>query len=397
MKKYYLFSTSEGCAVNLNDSQMIATHLESTGYQRVADIESADYIIANTCAVNDKMAKITKDKLSDLRDRYPQKKVITMGCFPTIHQRDYQRLFAFPFLSPKNINEISCLLPSEEKAVSVTNSFDQFHDGANHHKMLKMVRGIFDKYKKLIPSQLYRLIAVASFNPRYYTLPVGTGCLGECSYCAIKYARGRAISRSLSEIDGNLRQTNERDIWVLAGDIGCWGLDIGLTVEDLFETFLKYSDKKYVFNYFGPEWLVRYRQLVVSAIATKKIIYLAIPIQSGSNRVLKRARRNYQIEDVLKIIPQLRKGYKTLIIKTDYIVGLPGEGWGDFLKSLRTAWYFDLIYVQVFSPHPNTPACNESDVPKKWEIFIRMLLFKLVNQVIHTRTLVTSIISKEKN
>ena len=223
--------------------------------------------------------------------------------------------------------------------------------------MIKMIA----RYRRWIDKEL-------NTDPaKTYTIKVSTGCTGTCSYCTIKLSRGIIRSKPISLVEREFDQGLERgykDFALIGTDIGDYGKDQS---SDLLELLTILNRKKSDFilrlRNVNPRWLIPSVEPFCELLKNRKINYLLSPVQSGSDHILERMNRGYKAEDYIKAIRRIREVRPDMCIKTQVIVGFPGETDEDFKKSMalfRTG-LFDYIEVYPFTARPGTKAYDFTD------------------------------------
>jgi tRNA A37 methylthiotransferase MiaB len=188
------------------------------------------------------------------------------------------------------------------------------------------------------------------------------GCLGKCAFCAIKFATGKLESKPLPEVMAEFQQGLDRgydQFLFVAGDTGCYGLDIGTSIIELLSRIFSVNrDFKIILKEFNAQWLVKYYADLAPLLIqhADKIDYIIIPVQSASNAILKRMKRPYQIEDVAKCLTNLKALCPNLKITTHIMAGFPGETEADFQQSVDFIQRFEFYYVDFYGyeDRPNT-------------------------------------------
>jgi tRNA A37 methylthiotransferase MiaB len=187
-----------------------------------------------------------------------------------------------------------------------------------------------------------------------YSLLVSRGCLNACTYCSIRIAMGRLRSRPLPEIVSQCKEaiSEGHRMFVLIGeDVGAYGVDLGLDVCDLLGELLSVpGDHRVIINDFNARWLVRYGDELVDTMERyqDKIEGLVVPIQSGSDRILRLMRRGYEIGEVQQALARLKERAPGLRVTTHVLTGFPTESDEDFEASLRLLKNNDFWHVDVF-------------------------------------------------
>jgi MiaB/RimO family radical SAM methylthiotransferase len=200
---------------------------------------------------------------------------------------------------------------------------------------------------------------------------LGEGCLGNCSYCAIKTAKGKLssvpIEKVLETFKKGLADGHKRFI-LTADDTGAYGQDLGTDLPTLIGKVLEIEgDYKLNIYHLEPNWFIKYFDYLKKVFNTSKIDVIFSPIQSGSDRILKAMRRPYKVKDYIRCIRELRNELPELKIWNQFIVGFPGETEEDFKGSLNVLDQVSFNIVQAFeySDRPGTAASKmDNHVPE---------------------------------
>jgi threonylcarbamoyladenosine tRNA methylthiotransferase CDKAL1 len=356
-KKYYLLTTTEGCATNLSENEQYRGYYNHLGYEAAASLDAADLILINTCAYTKAMEDKSVSTVAALKAKYPDKEILVAGCMPKI-LRSKTELFA------ANVKEAPALsLAAHSENIQFDPS--QFHGLSKAHQLFFLIRRAQAGIESLLGKKfqpLSNLLETGIVNESYSLMTVSTGCMGKCSYCAIKQAKGSLRSKPLNvilaELDAELL-SGKRKFWFLADDLGCWGQDLGLALPDLLEhTLARKENFSLVLNYIDPRYLHLYAETLIPLMSDPRVKCVNIPIQSGSPTILAKMNREYDSLEIVRIISKIKKNNPSLVVKTNLMVGFPGEAMLDFLRTIPFAFKFDMIWVNVFSPRPNTPAAK---------------------------------------
>jgi len=220
---------------------------------------------------------------------------------------------------------------------------------------------LFGKYRRFIDKEM-----LVSGNKTFF-IKTSTGCMGNCSFCSIKLTRGRIKSKPLDAVLEEFKLglvQGYKDFALVGTDIGDYGKDLGTDLLDLLEELVAHKEKFTLrLRNVNPRWLIPSTQRFCEILKTGRIRYLLSPVESGSNRILDRMKRGYSIEDYIEAIKNIRNAYPPIFIKSQIIVGFPGETDEDFSKSreLFKLGLFDFVDVVTFSKRPRTRAWNLSD------------------------------------
>ncbi|MFH1456584.1 MAG: tRNA (N6-isopentenyl adenosine(37)-C2)-methylthiotransferase MiaB [Patescibacteria group bacterium] len=313
-----------GCQMNKSDSERIATVLEDSGF-KPSSLNKADYAFLNLCSVRQSAIDRVWGKINNIKKNNSKTKIVLTGC----------------------------ILPSEK------------------NKFLKKVDYILDikdlfKWDILInKNKKDYLKANPKINSPFQAfVPIMTGCNNFCSYCAVPYTRGREHSRPTKDIIDEVNKLIVRDYKFI--------ILLGQNVNS-YEGGLKFSELlKKIDKITGNYWLSfvtshpkdMSNELIKCFNTCKHLIpYLHLPIQSGSNKILKAMNRKYTTEDYLKLIKKIKKINPNINLSTDIIVGFPNETKKDFnntaeiFKKIK----FDMAYIARYSPRPDTEASKLKD------------------------------------
>ncbi|MHA1931071.1 MAG: tRNA (N(6)-L-threonylcarbamoyladenosine(37)-C(2))-methylthiotransferase [Promethearchaeota archaeon] len=334
-----------GCTSNKADSYIITNILTNSGYTQVA-IEDAQFLIINTCAVKEQTENKIKERLKNLHTLYyrnDEKYIIIAGCLPHI--------------TPNYINIIKNIIPSFSAIIDLDNFrdipyiFDEIKFGKKN-LIFKSEKSI-DKSEILITHPEGKITGI---------IPISEGCLGSCTYCCVKHARGKLKCYNPNNIVKNVEhQLNQgiKQIFLTSQDCSIYQYD-GTQLSDLvkkinsldFDFFLR-------IGMINPSFLIDEMKQLISLFKLPKVYkFLHIPIQSGSNRILLKMQRKYLISDIIEKIDILRKEFPSLTISTDIICGFPGETEYDFNRTVNLIKWLkpEILNISKFTPRPGTEA-----------------------------------------
>ncbi len=329
-----------GCTMNQGDSDIIRAYL-SREHELVDSADKSDVVVINSCGVigftERKIAKRIK-RLKELG-----KKVVVTGCLTKINPKIISHADAL--LSPKKLENVNL-------AIAKIASGERFVDLSN---------GRVDKSS--LPKKRLRINAIA-------IVPISEGCLGKCSYCATKFARGSLKSFSLEKIVKeveNCVKEGYREIQLTAQDTGAYGKDLGLSLVDLLEKIVEIDGEFRVrVGMMNPHHALEMLDELLDVFSSEKIYkFLHIPVQSGDNEILRHMRRDHTVEDFLEVVKAFRKRFE-VTIATDIIVGYPTESEESFERTYKLIETVkpDIVNITRFSPRPNTLASKLKDMPE---------------------------------
>ena len=359
-----------GCALNKADTEIMLGILVKNGVEVVNSIDDANIIIVNTCGV--KLPTETKilRRLGELRNF--SKPIIVAGCLPKI-----------------SLEKIKKVLPNYA-AILGPDSYEKLPEIV--FQIINGRRGIISLDNDFLPRLT---LPSVKMHPTIGIVPISQGCLGNCSYCAVKLARGRLKSYSPEEIVEKVRkllQEGCKEIWLTAQDTAVYGIDIGYNLPELLKEVEKLPFKfKIRVGMMNPAYLTQIIEKLIEVFKSPKIYkFLHIPVQSGSNDVLERMNRNYTVEEFRALVKLLRNSFPKLTLSTDVIVGFPGETEKDFQETIKLLEEVrpDITNVSRFAVRPRTEAEKMSEVLPGWKIKERSRkISKIVRKISFQRNL----------
>lgn len=321
-----IFIKTFGCTLNQRDSENISGILKKEGFQ-LSEEGNADIIIVNSCGVK----STTQNRVVSYINRQV-KPVFVGGCLPRMI----------------NLKQLTPNVRGFFDTNSITKIGKQIKNNLLENYSL-------NKENRLnIPIQRGRNIAI---------IPISQGCLGNCHYCSVKFARGSLKSYSEQDILEEVNQVLKEDykkIYLTSQDTGCYGKDINTNLSSLLKKIISLDGNfKIRLGMANPEHLYPIREDLVEIFKSDKIIkFLHVPVQSGSNKVLKEMNRKYTIEQFKKIINLFKKQIPGISISTDIIVGYPTETERDFEDTIQLIQEIrpEVLNLSMFAPRPNTAA-----------------------------------------
>jgi len=340
-----IYVENYGCAANSHDLEIILGYLQINGYGIQQSIHKPDLIIINSCGVK----KPTEDKiLFRLKTlSYLKKPIIVAGCLPKINSS------AIKLILP---NYAAILGPqSIDRLIEAIELIEEGHHHINFFSNKSIMKiGLPEK-------RLNKFVKI---------IPVAEGCLGKCSYCCTKVARGQLFSFPITLIINEIKKAiieGSIEIWLTGQDTGAYGRDIGIKLTDLLNKIIK-IDKNFKIRVgmMNPNHMNDMIDELPSIYTNKKIYdFLHLPIQSGSDYVLKSMGRSYSTNEVKSIIGKFKNLLPNIVISTDIIVGFPTESEDDFKNSIKFVKDVkpDIVNISKFAPRPKTLASKLVQIP----------------------------------
>ena len=368
------------------DGERIARYFLLNEYELTHDPVSADIIIANTCAF-EKISEFESLRKIEYFTSIKKKKtkVIVCGCLPAISRKKLEKIFSGDSFIPKSKDTWKSLDDIINAKVSISTVKDPCTI-SSRWKDWKLI----GRYEAVRGSGTGEKIT--GYDDSVYHLRVATGCTGKCSYCGIRFARGKITSRSITDILEAFKKGLDQGyksfkIW--ADDIGAYGIDRGTDLAEMLSAILKSPDDfELEILSSNPKNFIEMFDKLSICFTDKRIKYFNISIQSASPSVLKRMNRSVDLKRLETILKILKKSFKHITIRTHYLVGFPGETWPDLLKTLlftlRVRNFKYLIFI--FDPKENTEASYmngqipektkqlRSDILRRWGQFWSFIL-----------------------
>ncbi|MEW5896799.1 MAG: tRNA (N(6)-L-threonylcarbamoyladenosine(37)-C(2))-methylthiotransferase [Nanoarchaeota archaeon] len=330
-----------GCSQNFADSEQMSGLLEEAEFKLVDNAEEADIIIFNTCTVKTPAENDFFKTLNNFKQQYPNKIFVIAGC---IAQCDSQKLKKYPLLGTKQIHKI---VEAVEEAL---------HDNVVH----------FLEMNEMPPLNAPHI----RMNPLIEIVPISRGCLGHCSFCKTKSAKGTLQSYPLEEIVARAEKAvsgGAKEIWLTSQDTGCYGLDISTDLPTLLDEIIKISGSfKIRLGMMNPDNVPAILDRLLQIYQNEKMFkFLHLPVQSGSNEILGKMLRKYSVTDFKKQVDAFRKAVPNLNLMTDVIVGFPGETEEQYWETLGIIHDVtpDSVNISRFWPRPGTPAARMKQLP----------------------------------
>jgi tRNA A37 methylthiotransferase MiaB len=390
----YLDTNFSNCVPNLIGISMIYRYLIENGHKITNNILTADFIIINSCGYSNKAQDISIQLFN--KYYYLKKKnakIILYGCLVKINKErlipldlylisfnDKYKLDKF-FYNGKKFDTIKpyCDQETRNNIIEEKKLFDFWE---NIPYLLSKLFGIF--FKK-IRINYNHIITHLRHTDRIF-VEICKGCVSNCSYCAIKKAKGNPVSRIIEDIilDIKNKYNSSKKIFLVADDCGSFGFDIDTNLIKLInEIKKKYPGSSIDLNYLNPLWLDKYSSEYISLFRNNKINFVTIPMQSGSNKIIKNMNRYYDVKKVINTIKKIKKVSPKTVIMSHFIVGYPGENTKDFFKTLSVIKFFDYFQIFKYSDIQGTKSIShtnkKSNIIKSFRWFLIILFINYIN------------------
>ncbi len=335
-----------GCQMNEHDSEKMAGMLQSFGLAPAPTPRTADIVLLNTCSVREKAAEKVFTRLGQLRALKDHRPHMLLGVCGCVAQQEQEHIFErAPWvdlvMGPRRLSSLPDLIRATRER--------------------RRVLGVFDARDSLIPE----IDAVQRVSRTRAYVTVMEGCNKTCTFCIVPFTRGREAYRTPDAI---LREAEEcvtgglPEVQLLGQNVNAWRSGDWDFARLLAAVAQVSGLERLRFTTSHP---LHFTDRIVDAMAAHPTIcrFLHLPLQSGSEDVLKRMKRGYTTRDYRDRIAGLRRSVPEIAVSTDIIVGFPGESETDFQGTLAIveAIRFDSIYSFIYSPRPGTAAAAYED------------------------------------
>jgi MiaB/RimO family radical SAM methylthiotransferase len=340
MKTFTIVPSAHACTELVVETNQLRNYMEKNDYSEVHQRDEADVIFISTCSFNQQYEDEAYKNIVEARSgKKPGAQVIVSGCYPKIAPLVFKEFPDVIDIPPLNMEKIETVVPPKVSfRDSVTNSMnEQEYVRSSTFLFGKKMKNAVTKIQKYLPFVKMPGYLDSLPMPDWYFIQGGNGCMGNCTFCAIKHARGSIKSTGLDQIIPQLERAVRRGYKTisLAGtDMGCWGQEIGQSLPDLLQEMIKVKGDFVIdMHYVEPDWLIKYIDRLDPIFQTGKIRSFGTPVQSGSNRILKLMGRNYVIEDYIRVVNHIIEKTKVKSLNSIVMVGFPRETVEDFLAT----------------------------------------------------------------
>ena len=346
-----LYIKTFGCQMNEYDSDKTVDILKEKKNISVTDNpEDADIILLNTCSIREKAEeKVYSDlgRIRKLKDKNPNLKIGVGGCVATQEGENIKKRAPYVDLiyGPQTLHKVPDLLDIKKesgiKAIDITFPIEEKFDS---------------------------LPAPSSSGPSSF-VSIMEGCSKYCSFCVVPYTRGDEVSRKPEQIFDEIARLAEQGV----SEITFIGQNVNSYLMPYKGRMLRLSDLIEIASNIDGVKRIRYTTshpldmtndlIEVYRSVPQLVSQLHLPVQSGSNEILQRMKRNYTVEHFVDVVERIKEIRPELRVSSDFIVGFPGETHDDFLKTMELVNYikFDSSFSFIYSPRPGTPATKLED------------------------------------
>ena len=348
-----------GCKLNFSETSMISKDFTNRGFKKVKYKEFADIYVLNTCSVTDNADKEARKLIRQAKRKNPNAQIAVIGCYAQLMPDQIAK-----------IDGVNLVIGTENK-FNVLKELDLL----NLNTETKIIRNKIEDVNAFTPSY--------SSNDRTRTyLKVQDGCDYTCSFCTIPLARGRSRSDTISntiKIANQAIRSGAREIVLTGVNIGDYGKNNNESFIGLIKRLDTLAVERIRISSIEPNLLTK--EIIDFCAESKKFMpHFHIPLQSGSNKILKLMRRRYTSSQYAESISLIRQLIPDASIGVDVIVGFPGESNEDFMETFNFIESLDISYLHVFtySERKNTDAANfKKSVDKKTRAHRSLILRRL--------------------
>ncbi|GLT64545.1 hypothetical protein SLA2020_370310 [Shorea laevis] len=333
-----------GCSHNQSDSEYMAGQLSAFGYSLTDNPEEGDLWLINTCTVKSPSQSAMNTLITKCKDA--KKPLVVAGCVPQ-GSRDIKELEGVSIVGVQQIDRVVEVVEETLKG----------------HEVRLLTR-------KTLPALDLPKVRKNKFIE---ILPINVGCLGACTYCKTKHARGHLGSYTVDSLAGRVKTViadGVQEIWLSSEDTGAYGRDIGANLPTLLNAIVAElppdGSTMLRIGMTNPPYILEHLKEIADVLRHPCVYsFLHVPVQSGSDAILTAMNREYTVSEFRTVVDTLTKLVPAMQIATDIICGFPGETDEDFAQtvSLIKEYKFPQVHISQFYPRPGTPAARMKKVP----------------------------------
>ena len=343
-----------GCQQNEADSEKLAGLLTKMGYQMTDDEKEADVLLVNTCAIREHAEKRALSIIGRFKHYKMQNPNIIIGV-------------------------CGCMSAQEHRMNHLKHSYhyvDFTFGTGDLHRLPEFIHNALNNGKRSFYLDTEKPLIAEGIEPLRTSgfrawVSIMYGCNNFCTYCIVPYVRGRERSRKMEDILAEIKDLVARgykDITLLGQNVNSYGKDLEdkKTIADLLFEISKIDGDFWIHLMTSHPRDASSEMIAEIKKSPRTSGHFHLPLQSGSDGILKRMNRHYNLERYLGIIEELRKGNENITLTTDIIVGFPGESDEDFERTIEVIKKvkYDSIFSFIYSPRKGTPAAAmENQVP----------------------------------
>jgi MiaB-like tRNA modifying enzyme len=327
-----------GCSASMADSEMIAGQLKEAGYEIASSRKEGTLNLIVTCSVKDTTEHKMVHRIKQLGKT--GKPLVVAGCLPKADRAKVESLNPHASLmGPHSIDSAAEVVGSARAGSRLVMLADSAQDKVNLPRM--------------------------RINPVVSIVEIASGCMSECTFCQTKNAKGWLHSYRVGDIVRQVRSDVKegcKEVWLTSTDSGCYGRDMGSDLAELMRSCCEVEgDFKLRIGMMNPQYMPEMLGRLADAFEHEKMFRFAhMPVQSGSNPVLRKMKRGHTARVFSDAVKALRATMPDFTISTDIIVGFPGETEQDFQKTLDLIRECepDVVNISRYSARPGTESAK---------------------------------------
>ena len=348
MSDKYIYIKSYGCQMNVYDSNRIKDLFSNKGYKITKDISKADLTVLNTCHIREKaVEKVYSDigRVKKIKDKKQNMKLVVAGC-----------------VAQAEGLEIKKISPPVDYVVGPQ----------SYHKLPDMIDKVDEiENSEFLQNEKFKNLIFNSSNLSSEFLSIQEGCDKFCSFCVVPYTRGPEFSRPVDDIVEETKKyvsNGIKEIILLGQNVNAYhGVGPDGKSKDLAYLINKISEIEEIkrIRYMTSHPIDMKDSLINAHADNSKLMpFLHLPIQSGSDKILKKMNRKHSVDDYLRIVEKIRNVRPDIALSSDFIVGFPEETDNDFEDTMKfiEKVNFVIAYSFIYSPRPGTPAQNKDNI-----------------------------------
>ena len=338
-----------GCSASMADSEMISGLLKESGYEIATKQSEGALNLIVTCSVKDTTEHRMVSRIKSMSKS--GKPLVVAGCLPKADRAKVESMNSFAsLLGPHSIEKA----PAVVRSAFAGKRLVALEDSASGKINIPRVR----------------------LNPAVSMVEIASGCMSECTFCQTKIAKGWLRSYRIGDIMRQIRSDIDagcKEVWLTSTDNGCYGKDMGTDILELLNACCSIEGNfKIRLGMMNPMYLPEMQDRMVSAFHENEKLFkfLHIPVESGSERVLRKMKRGHTAKTFLDAVEAFRSKIPEMTISTDVIVGFPSESEDDFKETLELVEKAmpDIVNISRYGARPGTEAANWKGVRVKSEI-----------------------------
>ncbi|MFH1403647.1 MAG: radical SAM protein [Candidatus Altiarchaeota archaeon] len=378
--RIYTTSINPGCYSATGKCSLYLELFERNGYEKTDDYREASVIFIYTCISHSKAEEIFRNRMDEImRNKREDAEVILSGCEVFAHSeliRNTYGCFVFGFNEEDKLEEHLRLKRIREDELHYYGDTELTHVRIRRWKVYQRICSSISRVFKYLYPPVNKALdnflkTIRPYSPGAYYVIVGDGCTNNCSYCSIKLAKGYVKSRDLDAILGEIRLALENGynhFTVISDDFASYGKDVrdkDIDCIDLLNSIFSIGGGFTIdIPNLNPIGLEDKLEEFVEAIVPGRVVSVHLPLQSGSDRILKLMARDYTRDEYINMAGRILERDPEISIRTDIIVGFPSETEEDFQQTLDIIDKIPFGRVEpfIYDDRPGKPA---SDIQPK--------------------------------